>query len=225
MRELALFAGAGCGLLGTAAIGLKPVAAVELDQHCRSVLSSRQADGALPVFEVFNDVLEFSGDDFRERIDIVTGGFPCQPFSTASRGHRTARNLWPAMCRIIAECQPTYVFAENVGKRPIEDAANDLTAMGYTTEMLPLSASDLGADHVRQRYWLLAYADDKSKLRRTVNAEVAKCQDVCSGVWSSKPVESRVDDGAASRLDRYKAIGNGQSPAVAAAALWTLANA
>ena len=91
--------------------------------------------------------------------------------------------------------------------------------------MLSLSAADLGADHVRERYWLLAYANDKSKLLRTINAKVAQCEGIQESFWSAKPDYSRVDDGASSRMERYEATGNAQVPIVAAAALWSLANA
>jgi DNA (cytosine-5)-methyltransferase 1 len=129
------------------------------------------------------------------------------------------------MARVVREVQPAYVFAENVTRSAIERAAEDCAAMGYKTEMLPLGAADMGADHVRTRYWLLAYANDKGQLCRTINAEVAECHEFHDGIWSSEPRKPRVDDGLAGRVERYKAIGNGQVPAVAAAALWALAHA
>lgn len=121
------------------------------------------------------------------------------------------------------EVEPRYVFAENVSTRAIEQAAHDLAEMGYQADMLPLSAADLGADHIRERYWLLAYADDKSELHRCFHAKVAECKSVCESIWKTKPDDSRLDDGLAGRMERYTATGNGQVPAVAAAALWSLA--
>lgn len=133
-------------------------------------------------------------------------------------------NLWPEMYRIIREVGPHYVFAENVSAAAIETAAYDLAEMGYKTDMLPLSAADVGADHVRERYWLLAYTDDKSQLRCCIDAEMAERERVCTGVWATAPDDSRMVDGVAGRMERYKATGNGQVPLVAAAALWSLAN-
>jgi len=226
MNELALFAGAGGGLLGTEAIGFKTVCAVELDWHCRCVLTQRQNERKLrSVFPIWDDVCTFDGRPWRGRIDVVSGGFPCQAFSTAARGKNNAVNLWPEMKRIVLEVEPDYVFAENVTARAIEQAANDCASMGYKTEMLSLSAKDLGADHERERFWLLAYTNNKGKLLRTVNAKMASLQKLCGSVWEAEPDCSRVDDGVAARVERYKATGNGQVPVVAAAALWTLANA
>lgn len=127
--------------------------------------------------------------------------------------------------RRFRQVTPIYVFAENVSAAAIERAATDLTALGYNTDMLSLSARDLGSDHVRARYWLLAYADDKSKLRSTINAKARELPGVRESVWSAKPGKPGVVDGPAGRMERYRAVGNGQVPVVAAAALWALANA
>ncbi|MEP3857702.1 MAG: DNA cytosine methyltransferase [Porticoccus sp.] len=226
MNELALFAGAGGGLLGTGFIGLQTICAVELDWHCRCVLLARQNMGELgSVFPIWDDIRSFDGRAWRGRVDVVSGGFPCQAFSTAARGRNNAENLWPEMRRVINEVEPEYVFAENVQAAAIEKAADDCAEMGYKTEMLSLSAADLGGDHVRSRYWLLAYANNKSELCSTINAEMAKREGVCGGVWATRPDRTRVDDGLAGRMERYKATGNGQVPIVAASALWALANA
>lgn len=90
MNELALFAGAGGGLLGTESIGLQTICAVELEWHCRCVLLARQNNGELrSVFPIWDDIRSFDGRPWRGRIDIVSGGFPCQAFSTAARGAAT----------------------------------------------------------------------------------------------------------------------------------------
>jgi len=226
MNELALFAGAGGGLLGTQQLGLKTICAIELDWHCRCLLVKRQNERHLhESFPIWDDVCTFDGRPWRGRVDIVSGGFPCQAFSRAARGRNTADNLWPEMQRIVADVSPRYVFAENVSAKAIEDAASDLSKMDYKTNMLSLSAKDLGADHIRERYWLLAYTDDKSQLRSQINAKVAKFAEFCEGIWTNAPAESRMDDGLSSRMEQYAATGNGQVPAVAAAALWALANA
>ena len=224
MNELALFAGVGGGLLGTHQLGINPVCAVERDGHRRWVLVQRQNDGHLPPFPIWCDICTFDARAWRGTVDFVSGGFPCQAFSTAARGRNNAANLWPEMCRVVAESEPSYVFAENVTATAIKQAASDLAAMGYKTEMLSLGAADLGADHIRERFWLLAHADDKSKLRSLVNAKVAECPQLCEGVWSADPRSAGMVDGVAGRVDRYEATGNGQVSIVAAAALWTLAN-
>lgn len=129
------------------------------------------------------------------------------------------------MRRVVADVAPRYVFAENVSIKAIEQAATELCSMDFKAELLTLSAKDLGADHIRERHWLLAYTDDKSELRRIVNAEVAKFKEFRDRLWQTDPEQSGMDDGLASRVERYEATGNGQVSIVAAAALWSLANA
>jgi len=125
------------------------------------------------------------------------------------------------MRRVVAEVAPRYVFAENTARRAIDQAADDLEAMGYQTHCIPLSAADLGGDHDRKRYWLRAYADGGGELCGSVDAEVAQLQGICSGVWATEPGGSRVPDGMAHRVDRLEATGDGQVAIVAAAA-WRL---
>lgn len=218
MRELALFAGYGGGLLASHLLGWTTVCAVESNPVAVAALRRRQEDGALGRFPIWDDVTTFSGHEWRGRVDVVSGGFPCQPFSKASRGKRTAVDRWPDMRRIVAEITPKFVFAENVAKRAIDAAADDLEAMGYKAKALPLSAADLGADHIRVRYWLLAYTDDQSELLHTLHAEVGRCQNVHHSLWEAAPWSEGMADGLAGRMERYKATGNGQVPIVAATA-------
>lgn len=222
IRELALFAGAGGGLLASGLLGWRTVCAVEKDEYASSVLIARQNDGTFPPFPIWDDVCTFDGSRWRGIIDVVSGGFPCQAYSTAARGRNVADDLWPEMRRIVADVSPRYVFAENVSSEAIDRAAEECEEMGYKTSAIAFSAADMGADHVRERFWLLAYADNKSKLLRSVNAKVASMSKFCPRIWEAEPGESRVSDGVAGRVDRYRCIGNGQVPAVAVAALLAL---
>jgi DNA (cytosine-5)-methyltransferase 1 len=224
MRELALFAGAGGGILASHLLGWRTVCAVEIDDYARSVLLARQNDGILRPFPVWDDITTFDGKPWRGSVDVVSGGFPCQAFSTAARGRNVAQNFWPDMRRVIFEVSPQFVFAENVTQGAINAAADDLEQMGYQTKAVSLSAKNLGADHVRGRHWLFAYADIKSKLRIARHAEMAISKIVCCSVWSAEPEQSRMADGLANRVDRLRAIGNGQVPVVAAAAWIYLAS-
>ena len=221
MNELALFAGAGGGILGGKLLGWRTVCAVEIDWYRRCALRAQQEAGWLPPFPIWDDITTFDGLAWRGHVDVVSGGFPCQAYSTAAQGRNVADDLWPEMRRIVAEVAPRYVFAENVSRMAIDAAADDLDAMGYKTRCIPLSAKDLGADHVRPRYWLRAHADDESELRGEINAEVARLQSVCAGIWTSEPWGRGMADGVAGRMERYEATGNGQIPIVAAAA-WRL---
>ena len=218
MHELALFAGAGGGILGGKLLGWRTVCAVEWEPYPASVLCARQNDKILETFPIWDDVQTFDGKPWRGIVDVVSGGFPCQAYSTAASGRNTADDLWPEMRRIVADVAPTYVFAENVSRVAIDQAANDCESMGYKTRAISLSAKDLGADHIRERFWLLAYSDYDSELLRSVNAETRWVQKLGYSIWEGNARSTRVSDGMASRMDRIKATGNGQIPIVAATA-------
>lgn len=222
MNELAIFSGAGGGILAGHLLGWRCVCAVERNEYSASVLVQRQNDGIFSPFPIWDDVCTFDGSSWRGIVDVVSGGFPCQAYSSAAAGRNNADDLWPEMRRIVADAAPRYVFAENVIKRAIDAAADDCESMGYETRCISLAASDLGGDHVRERHWLLAYADDKSKLLGGVDAEMAMREIVHHRVWSARPSESGVADGMANRMERYRATGNGQVPIVAVTALLTL---
>ena len=219
MHELALFAGVGGGLLASKILGWRTVCAVELDEYCRCVLVQRQNDGHLrPAFPIWDDVCTFDGRAWRGIIDVITGGFPCQAFSTAAAGKNTADDLWPEMRRIVADVSPRYVFAENVSRKAIAAACDDLESMGYKTKAIALSAKDLGADHIRQRFWLLAYTDNNGELLRSINAKTRWMSQLGKSVWEGDPRSTGIPDGVAYRMDRLKATGNGQVSIVAAMA-------
>lgn len=225
INDLALFAGHGGGLLAHSLVGWKTVCAVELDKYSRCVLIKRQNERLLPdQFPIWDDIRTFDARSWRGRVDVVSGGFPCQAFSTAAAGRNVADDLWSEMRRVVADVAPRYVFAENTSAKAIDAACDDLEKMGYETRAITLGAKDLGADHVRERSWLLAYADDKSQLLRRFNAEVALQSEFQNSVWAMQPDEPRMDDGLAYRVERFKGTGNGQVPIVAISALVCLAN-
>lgn len=219
MNELALFAGAGGGILGGQLLGWRTRCAVEIDAYARNVLLARQRDGLLPPFPIWDDVRTFDGLPWRGAIDVVSGGFPCQPYSEASRGRNVADDLWPEMRRIVADVAPWDVFAENVARAAIDAAADDLEAMGYEVRCIAIDAAELGSPHRRERFWLVAHADRKGQSRRAEHAEVAGLCDLAGlAWWKDEPGDLGVHDGLADRMDRLRALGNGQVPAVAAAA-------
>ena len=271
MRELHLFAGAGGGILGGMLLGHTPVCAVEIDKYCRKVLEARQADGWLPEFPIYEDVRQFDGKPWRGRVDVVAGGFPCQPWSQAGKlkGTDDPRHLWPEMARIVEEVRPRYVFAENVSLAAFEEPWRDLRGLGYRVPpALCVAAADVGAPHLRKRWWLLAADADSGALRtqqeqtgRTraswprhdgQDRQVADATDADSNAvriqhkprtsgtktkswadgkngsmaqqttydwWQAEPAVGRVVDGLAHRVDRLRALGNGQVP-MAAATAW-----
>jgi DNA (cytosine-5)-methyltransferase 1 len=162
LRELALFAGAGGGILGGLLHGWRTVAAVEIEEYPRSILLQRQIDGVLPQFPIWDDVRTFDGRPWRGLVDVVSGGFPCQDISSAGTGEGidgSRSGLWGEMARIIGEVRPRYVFVENspnlVG-RGLARVLGDLAALGFNGQWGIVSAANVGAPHRRDRIWIVA---------------------------------------------------------------------
>lgn len=122
------------------------------------------------------------------------------------------------MLRIVADAAPRYVFTENVAKRAIDQAGDDLETLGYSVRAVALGAHHLGGDHCRVRYWMVAHADMHGELRLREHAEMAELQELRPRVWQAEPDKSRISHGMADRLERIRATGNGQVPCVAASA-------
>ena len=318
LRECALFAGAGGGILGGILLGWRTVCAVELDPYCQRILAQRQNDGILEPFPIYSDIREFDGREWAGSVDVVSGGFPCTDISTAGKGAGitgSESGLWKEMARIIGEVRPRFVFVENspaLTSRGLGTVLGDLAALGFDTEHGVVGAHHVGAPHKRDRIWILASHPDRSDNGRIrggltehgteqgpcgdqpnglgtrgrgqgqAESEVAdamrdgngrrpaeaiqahggslwanglrgsheaidRCEgmadanrsqrerDECTqrgrsehthlggaGWWESEPDVGRVAHGVASRMDRLKAIGNGQVPACAALAFRTL---
>jgi DNA (cytosine-5)-methyltransferase 1 len=187
INELALFAGAGGGLLASGLLGWRTACAVEIEPYAIAVLTQRQNEGLLSVFPIWDNIRTFRGEPWRGIINLVSGGFPCQAFSTATHGKSTADDLWPEMYRVIQEIRPKLVFAENVSIKAITKAATDCRKSGYRTKTLALSAADMGADHNRSRYWLIAYSDDSRELLGSVNVQTSRMQELYPSIWQEKP--------------------------------------
>ena len=162
MNELALFAGAGGGILGGKLLGWRTVCAVEWEPYPACVLAQRQNDGILPTFPIWDDVRTFDGRVWRGIVDVVSGGFPCQDISCAGKGEGItgARSgLWKEMARIVGEVRPRHVLVENspmLTGRGLGVVLGDLAEMGYDAEWGVLGAVDAGAPHKRDRIWILA---------------------------------------------------------------------
>jgi len=286
---LALFAGAGGGILGGKLLGWRTVCAVEWEQYPASVLCARQNDGLLPPFPIWDDVQTFDGKPWRGIVDVVSGGFPCQDISVAGNGDGLdgeRSGMWREMARIIGEVRPRFAFVENspmLVTRGLERVLADLTAMGYDSRWGFISAADIGAKHKRERIWIVAHSnsngwptskesrslgtsisekqkrqidschiegtssisspernvpntnnqrlqrgkwirnDKKKVVRRSESAygSTSKCNPTLgteANWWNIEPNVGRVADGVAARVDRLKAIGNGQVPLCAATA-------
>ena len=162
LRELALFAGAGGGILGGKLLGWRTVCAVENEPYARDVLMARQNDGCLEAFPIWDDVGTFDGRPWRGIVDVVSGGFPCQDISAAGKGagiEGERSGLWSEFARIICEVQPSFVFVENspmLTSRGLGTVLGDLAAMGFDAEWGVLGAHHAGAPHKRDRIWIVA---------------------------------------------------------------------
>ena len=175
MNELALFAGAGGGILGGKLLGWRTVCAVEWEQYPASVLCARQNDGLLPPFPIWDDVQTFDGKPWRGIVDVVSGGFPCQDISAAGRGagiDGERSGMWREMARIIHEVRPRYALVENspmLTSRGLGTVLGDLASMGFDARWGVLGAADVGANHQRDRIWIVArnMAYTRRELRQT----------------------------------------------------------
>ena len=296
MNELALFAGAGGGILGGHLLGWRTVCAVEWEQYPASVLCARQNDGLLPPFPIWDDVQTFDGKPWKGIVDVVSGGFPCQDISAAGKGAGITgerSGMWKHMARIIGEVQPQYAFVENspmLTIRGLGVVVGDLSEMGYDCKWGVVSAADVGARHKRERIWIVAnskhsrhsnevsgehgekiclqgkdrqtwsgsgmskrtsgmeWRGPSNRLHDAIDVANPKMfgQSSCNitphhkpgrdvegqpwgssheysspDYWQTEPNVGRVVNGMASRVDRLKAIGNGQVPLCAATA-WKL---
>ena len=233
MNELHLFAGAGGGILGGMLLGHTCVCAVEIEQYPRKVLLQRQRDGILPRFPIWDDICTFDGKPWRGRVDVVCGGFPCQDISAAGKGagiEGERSGLWGEMARIIGEVRPSYVFVENspllVG-RGLARVLGDLAKMGFDATWGIVGADAAGLPHHRARLWLVADANgiQRGKSQRGQGALRLpfRVEPPAVGEWIPEPAILGENHGVAAIVDRCKAIGNGQVPAVAALA-WGLLN-
>ena len=169
MRHGSLFSGIGGFDLAARWMGWDNVFHVEWNPWCRKVLEHH-----FPHSQSFTDVKQFDGSAWRGRVDIITGGFPCQPYSMAGKrlGKDDERHLWPEMLRIIREAAPAYVVGENVrgltnwnGGVVFEEVCLDLEAAGYEVWTGILPAAGVGAPHRRDRVWFVAHADRGADLR------------------------------------------------------------
>ena len=168
-RVLDLFSGYGGFALGLRLAGLDAttVCYVEWDKYCQQVIQQRQRDGLLDDAPIWDDIKTFDGRPWRGCVDIISGGFPCQPHSVAGKraGADDDRNLWPDTLRLISEIRPAHVILENVpgilvsdGGRPpyAGTVVGELASIGYDAEWRIVSAAEAGAPHLRKRWWLVA---------------------------------------------------------------------
>ena len=164
-----------CSGIGGFALGLqstdffKTIGFCEIDPYCQKVLKKN-----FPNVPIYNDIKELKPKELNLQPDIITAGFPCQPFSVAGKqkGKDDDRNLWEETFRIIKESKPSLFIGENVGgivKLYLDTILKDLESEGYSTRCFNISASSIGAKHRRERIWIVSYSNSRMRGgRRTI---------------------------------------------------------
>jgi DNA (cytosine-5)-methyltransferase 1 len=246
LNELALFAGAGGGILGGKLLGWRTICAVEWEPYPACVLAARQNDGILAPFPIWDDVRTFNGKAWRGRVDVVSGGFPCQDISCAGKGagiDGKRSRMWVEMARIIREVAPRYVFVENspmLTSRGLGRVLGDLAEMGLNARWGVLGAKSTGGFHERERIWIYAVHSDRNgreapqyqqSVLETQNGYKGHARHLARTVGLDG-IRGMVDayvqrnsNAVALAVDRFRAIGNGQVPSVAALAWRILSEA
>lgn len=240
MRELALFAGAGGGLLSSKLLGFQHVGYVECDDYCQRVIAARIRDGLLDDAPIFGDIRAFIREgyaaSYQGLVDVVSGGFPCQDISTAgkhARSRRCAQRLVAGNGPRHSLVRPRFAWVENA---PVITACGlwrvlgDFAEMGMDARWGVFSAGDAGARHERARCFVLAYRDGELESPRPWSEQQfrqAPNEPFCDGLdlgdsralWlAMASTRAGMDADVAHWVERAHAVGNGQVPCVAATA-------
>lgn len=222
MKFGSVFSGVGGLDLGLEAAGWECLWQVEFDDFCNKILEMR-----FPHTKKYGDIKNVKTKEL-DRVDAIVGGFPCQPVSLAGRqeGEGDERWLWPDFIRIITGLQPSFAVVENVNgllHRGGATVLNDLAKAGYDAEWYTIPAEAFGADHKRERIFIVAYHQslgvervwpDGIEIPRALFEEVLSVRD-SNGQWKSEPDLRRTADGVSDWVDRLRALGNAVVPQIA----------
>ena len=230
MNVLSLFAGVGGLELGLERAGMTTVGQVELDPYCTEVLATHWPE--VPRHDDVRTAPEWWLSAPRPRVDIVCGGFPCQPFSSLGLGLGVGdeRWGWPWMADVVRAVEPRYVVVENVPKL-LRDAdafgwvLGDLHRLGFDAEWSVVSACSVGAPHPRERVFLVAYSagvDGEQPLHLQAAVEAGRAGagaaggDARADRWLPEPDVGRVAHGVPKQLaaSGLHALGNAVVPQV-----------
>ena len=223
LKHLDLFSGIGGFALGLESTGgFETVGFCDNEPFAQKVLKKHWPD--VPCYE---DVRDVGVDTVGYRgVDIITGGFPCQPYSVAGKQDpKDNRQLWHEMFRVIKEIRPTYVIGENVRNLisirqglVFEQVCTDLEGEGYEVQTFLLPASAVNAPHQRYRCWIVANSDNTRWEKQWWQESAQKEQQTsqCRSWWSVEPSVGRVAHGIPNRVDRLKGLGNAVVPQIPA---------
>jgi len=220
-----LFSGIGGFALAAERVGWRTKLFVEKNEYCQKLLRKHW-----PKIEIISDIKEFDARGHRG-VSLITGGFPCQPFSignqTERRGKDDDRYLWPEMFRVIKESKPDFVLAENVTgiiKVALDEVLTNLDSIGYTAGTFIIPACGINSPHRRNRVWIVANSNKQGSQglrglsgKREGGSEVpvGKGSWSLKGTWESEPDIRRVAHGIPKRVDRLTALGNAIVPGIA----------
>ncbi|QGH72426.1 MAG: cytosine specific methyltransferase [Siphoviridae sp. ctpQM7] len=210
MRHVSLFSGLGGFDLAASWMGWENVLQCEIDPFCQRVLKHH-----FPSSKLYGDIRTLDGNEWKGKIDILTGGFPCQPFSAAGRRRGTEDNrfLWPQMLRVIREIEPTWIVAENVrGLASIDNGlvfervCSELEANGYEVQPFCIPACAVGAPHRRERLWIVAH--DTGEQDAAGNPDITRLEGYgkhgeCSGQRTAGKTDCDVTDSECINIERW----------------------
>jgi len=211
VKHLDLFSGIGGFALGLQKVGFETVAFCDIEKYCQHLLKQKWNG-----IKIYSDVREITKEKFKadgiESPEIITGGFPCQPFSIAGsrKGTDDNRHLWPEMFRIIKEFKPRWIIGENVrGIVSIQDGlvfetvCIDLESEGYEVQTFNIPAVGVGAPHKRERIWIVANS------RCSIRREQSSRNSESTGSGTFKETERSTDTSEITRpSERTKTMAN-----------------
>jgi len=222
LNVLDLFSGIGGFSIGLEKAGMHTVAFCEIESYCRTVLRKHWPD--VPIFD---DIRTLTRTDVAEPIDLVCGGWPCQPWSVAGRqrGDQDDRDLWPEVRRIVEAFRPKWLLGKNVSgfvSNPmgLDRCFSDLEVLGYAARPFVIPAVAVDAPHRRDRVWIVAHT--------SISGPQGPCQQQDQrgawpdsggqfrggSAWLPEPNVGRVANGIPNRVDRLKALGNAVVPQI-----------
>ena len=221
MNALSLFSGIGGLDMAAEWAGFKTVAFCERDEFCQKVLRKHW-----PKVRIFDDVRTLDTSEL-PAIDIVFGGYPCQPFSSAGqrKGTEDERHMWPHMLDIVRRTKPAWVVGENVKGHislGLDEVLDDMESEGFETRAFAIPAGAVKAPHSRERVFVVSYSESNR------HREGGEIRDFCkedggsgsrllskfafSTWWDTEPGIPRVAHGVPDRMDRLRSLGNAVVP-------------
>ena len=225
--------------LDLAGVEHEVLAYVEIEAFAIANLVAKMEEGELDAAPIYTDLKTFPSEVFRGAVDIITGGYPCQPFSAAGKraGAADPRHLWPFIREHVRSIRPARTFFENVYGHTslgLSTVLSDMEEDGYSGTWGVFSASEVGAPHQRKRVFIMGNTDsslsERGGLPSRVDTELdepdgrgTQSREPASQQWPCEPSVARVVDGSPDKVDRLRLLGNGVVPQTAALA-WTTLN-